>query len=141
MGKKAAYFAQSERMFTEEGQTLTAISNELDISIQTLSKWKKGGEWDRKRARYLASQKHLSSMLGEIELKLAKNIQADLEAGNDIDPQRLYALARLHAVRKPAAAIEIKQIEKEEKEGTDLSAAEKKELLDRTLRQIYGING
>lgn len=57
----------AERMFVEDGMTAKAISEQLDVSEQTLSKWRKGKEgekaWDDKRAQMLASPHKIKEIL------------------------------------------------------------------------------
>lgn len=57
----------AERMFVEDGMTAKAIADQLDVSEQTLSKWRKGknGEksWDDKRAEMLASPHKIREIL------------------------------------------------------------------------------
>jgi transposase-like protein len=57
----------AERMFVEDGMTGKAISEQLDVSEQTLSKWRKGKEgeksWDDKRAEMLASPHKIKEIL------------------------------------------------------------------------------
>ena len=53
----------AERMYVEDGMTAKAISEQLDVSEQTLSKWKKDGRWDDKRAEMLASPHKIREIL------------------------------------------------------------------------------
>lgn len=57
----------AERMFIEDGMTAKAIAEQLELSEQTLSKWRKGkdGEksWDDKRAEMLASPHKIKEIL------------------------------------------------------------------------------
>lgn len=57
----------AERMFVDDGMTCKAISEQLDVSEQTLSKWRKGKEdeksWDDKRAQMLASPHKIKEIL------------------------------------------------------------------------------
>lgn len=57
----------AEKMFVEDGMTAKAISEQLDVSEQTLSKWRKGKEgeksWDDKRAQMLASPHKIKEIL------------------------------------------------------------------------------
>lgn len=57
----------AERMFVEDGMTAKAIAEQLDLSEQTLSKWRKGKEgeksWDDKRAEMLASPHKIREIL------------------------------------------------------------------------------
>jgi transposase-like protein len=57
----------AEKMFVEDGMTAKAIAEQLDVSEQTLSKWRKGKEgeksWDDKRAEMLASPHKIREIL------------------------------------------------------------------------------
>lgn len=57
----------AERMFVEDGMTAKSIAEQLDVSEQTLSKWRKGKEgektWDDKRAEMLASPHKIREIL------------------------------------------------------------------------------
>ena len=57
----------AEKMFVEDGMTAKAIAEQLDVSEQTLSKWRKGKEgeksWDDKRAEMLASPHKIKEIL------------------------------------------------------------------------------
>lgn len=57
----------AERMFVEDGMTAKAIAEQLEVSEQTLSKWRKGKEgeksWDDKRAEMLASPHKIREIL------------------------------------------------------------------------------
>ena len=53
----------AERMYVEDGMTAKAISEQLDVSEQTLSKWKKDGRWDDKCAEMLASPHKIREIL------------------------------------------------------------------------------
>lgn len=57
----------AERMFVEDGMTAKAIAEQLELSEQTLSKWRKGKEgeksWDDKRAEMLASPHKIREIL------------------------------------------------------------------------------
>jgi transposase-like protein len=59
--------AFAERMFVEDGMTAKAIAEQLEVSEQTLSKWRKGKEgeksWDDKRGEMLASPHRIREIL------------------------------------------------------------------------------
>lgn len=70
MSKLLTYQAKkvmAERMFVEDGMTAKAIAEQLELSEQTLSKWRKGKEgeksWDDKRAEMLASPHKIREIL------------------------------------------------------------------------------
>lgn len=85
--------AMAERMFVEDGMTAKAISEHLDISEQTLVKWRKGGNgdksWDDKRAEMMAAPHKLK----EILMRELKNVAEGGESIIDAD-----ALAKISKV-------------------------------------------
>jgi hypothetical protein len=66
MAKQVSFQAKkvmAERMFVEDGMTAKAISDMLDVSQVTLSKWRNDGDWDKKRAEMLAAPHKLREIL------------------------------------------------------------------------------
>lgn len=131
MGKKAALFEEAKRLYVQEGKTLAAIFEQLNVSQQTLVKWKQEGDWETWRMNYIRSEEHLDQVLNELKKKLA------LKALEDPQPQNIYALCRIVAVLKPAAAVELRKIEEEERKKT--TPEEAKKALAQTLEELYGV--
>jgi transposase len=131
MGKRAALFEEAKRLYVQEGKTLAAIAEQIQVSQQTLVKWKAEGEWESWRAKYIKSEEHFSDVLNELKKKLV------LKALEDPAPQNVYALCRIVAVLKPSAAVELRKIEEEEKKKS--SPEDMKRALDMTLEELFGI--
>jgi DNA-binding XRE family transcriptional regulator len=131
MGKKAGLFEEAKRLYVQEGLTLATIAQKIQVSQQSLVKWKAEGEWENWRAKYIKSEDHFSDVLNDLKKKLV------LKALEDPAPQNIYALCRIVAVLKPSAAVELKKIEEEEKKKS--SPEDMKKALDMTLEEIYGI--
>lgn len=53
----------AERMFVEDGMTAKAIAEMIEISQQTLSKWRNDGQWEQKRSEMLAAPHKLREIL------------------------------------------------------------------------------
>ncbi len=53
----------AERMYVDDGMTAKAIAEQLDISEQTLVKWKKDNRWDDSRSEMLASPHKIRELL------------------------------------------------------------------------------
>lgn len=53
----------AERMFVEEGMNAKEISEQLDISQQTLSKWRNDEDWDKTRDEIVAAPHKLRDIL------------------------------------------------------------------------------
>ena len=133
MGKRAAYYEEAMRLFVQQGKSLSEIATALPVSARTLATWSNDGNWSRRRGEYLSSEKHFNTILNELKLKLA------LKASEDPDPQNIYALCRIVAVLKPSAAVELRQLEKEEKENAAMTAEEKLVRIKEALNTVYGI--
>ncbi|WP_413534064.1 hypothetical protein [Empedobacter brevis] len=79
----------AEKLFIEDGLMLKEISVIVGFSVQTLSKWKKDGNWENKRNEFLAAPHKIKEVLME-ELK---NIASGYESKIDAD-----ALAKVSKV-------------------------------------------
>ncbi len=59
--------AMAERMFVEEGMTAKSIANAIDVTEQTVGRWRKGIQgdisWDDKRAQYLSAPSNIKKIL------------------------------------------------------------------------------
>ena len=53
----------AEILFIDEGMTAKAISEQLDVSEQTLSKWRNLGNWESSRSEMLASPHKIREIL------------------------------------------------------------------------------
>jgi len=76
--------AIAERMFIEDGETAKAIAAFLDVSEQTVSRWRKGrpGEksWDQRRAEVLAAPHKIKELLTRQLEKIANGEKATIDA-------------------------------------------------------------
>lgn len=76
--------ALAERMFINEGMTCKAISVEIDISEQTLTRWRKGrtGEkdWDYRRAENLSAPHIIRELLTKELQKISEGKPSVVDA-------------------------------------------------------------
>lgn len=79
----------AEGLFVEDGMTAKSISEFLIVSEQTLSKWRKDGRWDDKRAEMLASPHKIRELL----IKELKTVAEGGKSGIDAD-----SLAKINKV-------------------------------------------
>lgn len=75
--------AMAERMFVEEGMTAKSIASALDITEQTVGRWRKGIQgdisWDDKRTQFLSAPSNIKKVLmGELT-HLSKGGDATLD--------------------------------------------------------------
>ncbi len=73
----------AEKMYVEEGLTAKAIANALDVTEQTVGRWKKGknekDDWDKKRKDFLAAPHNIKKVLTEELSRLAKGDKSELD--------------------------------------------------------------
>ncbi|WP_312083613.1 hypothetical protein [Epilithonimonas hominis] len=84
--------ALAEKMFVEEGMTAKAIAETIDVTEQTIGRWRKGIQgdisWDEKRTQFLSAPNNIKKVL-MTELK-------DLSEGKDasIDVKAISAVTK-----------------------------------------------
>lgn len=95
MNSKQHLFNEAERQYLYEFKMLDEISANLHIHRNTLVKWKNKGDWDKKRKDFLKSKQSFHQELYEFARKLMKDIVSDIDAGEKIDPGRMYAFCKI----------------------------------------------
>ncbi|CAA0152713.1 conserved hypothetical protein [Tenacibaculum maritimum] len=88
---KEALRALAERMFIEQGMTAKAIAKSIDVTEQTVGRWKKGHgdnpvSWDQKRKSFLAAPHNIKKILMDELTKVAggKDPEINVKAIADI---------------------------------------------------------
>lgn len=82
--------AMAERMFVEEGMTAKSIAAALEITEQTVGRWRKGIQgdisWDDKRTQFLSAPHNIKKVLMSELTHLSKGGDAtlDVKAISDI---------------------------------------------------------
>ena len=75
--------AMAERMFVEDGMTAKAIANALDVSEQTIGRWRKGIQgdisWDDKKTQFLSAPNNIKKVLMNELTHLSKGGDATLD--------------------------------------------------------------
>lgn len=90
--KESAYFEEAERLYLA-GHTYERIAEILPkrVSLATLSKWAKKGDWDKKRSTYLGSLRNAADILQEVlEAEIVK-----LRAEGGLDVQKWDAICKI----------------------------------------------
>lgn len=95
MNSKRQYFDEAERLYISEHLSLEEISRRLKLSRKTVMKWKEIGDWGNKRKQFLRSKQSFHEELYEFARKLMKDITQDMEAGEKVDPGRMYAFCKV----------------------------------------------
>lgn len=95
MTNKRYLFNEAERLYVHDYLTIDELADRMKINRKTVMAWKDEGDWENKRKTYLKSKQCFHEELYEFARKLMKDITADMEAGEKIDPGRMYAFCRV----------------------------------------------
>ncbi|MEG1762876.1 MAG: helix-turn-helix domain-containing protein [Bacteroidales bacterium] len=60
---KHKLYGVAESLFVEQGFPCASISQQLNISVQTLSKWRKTMQWEQQRDALLTAPNHIRKLL------------------------------------------------------------------------------
>lgn len=91
MAKKEQYYVLAEKYYVEDQMPVTGIAKKLNVTEKTLHNWRKEGEWDNKRAKFLRSQCQCYASLYELVNKMTQKIAEDFETtGEAPDGSTLY---------------------------------------------------
>jgi transposase-like protein len=63
---KIEYAADAEALYVERGDTLVAIARALPVSLSTVRRWARDGDWARRRRVYRASPKSAAALAADL---------------------------------------------------------------------------
>lgn len=95
MNSKEYLYNEAERIYIYEFLTIEETAQRLNLARKTVSKWKEKGDWDNKRKTFLKSKQAFHEELYEFARKLMRDITADMDNGEKVDPGRMYAFCRV----------------------------------------------
>lgn len=95
MNSKEYLLNEAERLYVYNYNSIDEIAMKLNLSTKTISRWKEKHNWEMKKKSYLKSKQCFHEELYEFARKLMKDITSDMEAGEKIDPGRMYAFCRV----------------------------------------------
>jgi hypothetical protein len=93
--KKAQYFAEAERLYIVEQNTINEIASRLKLGEKTVRLWKEEGQWEEKRKQHLAQKESFHEELYGFARFLMSKIKEDMNDNVKVDPGRLYTFARI----------------------------------------------
>ena len=136
MAKKQLYFAEAERLYVIEQCTFAEIASRLKVNEKTVRSWKEEGDWDTKRLQYLKSKQSFHEELYTFARLLLKNIREDMEAGKQVDANRLYTLTRM--IPQLVKVKDYEEIARKAEGGTDKQPSNEElvELIEKEVLKI-----
>ena len=66
MGKKEEYYLLAKKYYVEDQQPISSVGKRLNITEKTLHGWKREGDWEKERKKFLSSQYNCYSSLYEL---------------------------------------------------------------------------
>ncbi len=129
MAKKAALYADAERLYVQDQLTLEAIALKLGCGVRTLTNWKADGNWDGKRQGFIDLETSLHGDLYRLAQLLTRKNLSSLEAGETVDARAMSVAFRAIAVVKNTVEYEDAEVSPKQKEP-------KRGLSEETIRQI-----
>lgn len=136
MAKKQLYFAEAERLYVIEQCTFAEIASRLKVNEKTVRSWKEEGDWDTKRLQYLKSKQSFHEELYTFARLLLKNIREDMEAGKQVDANRLYTLTRM--IPQLVKVKDYEEVARKAEGGTDKQPSNEElvELIEKEVLKI-----
>lgn len=95
MNNKEYLANEAERLYVYGCNTVDEVASKINVSSKTICRWKEKFDWDSKKRGYLRSKQCFHEELYEFARKLMKDISADIDAGEKVDPGRMYAFCRV----------------------------------------------
>lgn len=95
MNNKEYLANEAERLYVISCNTVDEIASKLNISTKTVCRWKDKFDWERKKLSYIRSKQCFHEELYEFARKLMKDIASDIDAGEKVDPGRMYAFCKV----------------------------------------------
>lgn len=112
MSKKLAYEITASQFYIERSMSIAEIARRLDVSEKTLHTWKKDGDWDKKKERYLKSKYSTNQNLYELlNLVTDKALEDYKQEGIMPDQKTLYFIMNMAGKLKDLKAFEDSEVE------------------------------
>jgi len=128
--KKALYYNEAERLYTEEQMTINEVSSNLNIAVRTVNYWKKNKNWDDKREKFLNSKRTFHERLYDFSHILMDSIEKDIKNGDRLDSRRLHTFTKILPLVTKMKDYEetINKMRKPKEDNTTLSAEDVREI-------------
>jgi len=94
LSKKKFYYAEAQRLYTEEQMTIEEIAERFHISVRIIKYWKNGNDWTGKRQEFLDSKHVYIQDFSVFTHNMLSDLSDDLHRGRKISGGRLYSFVR-----------------------------------------------
>lgn len=141
MTKKATYEVLAAQYFVERQMSVAGIAKKLNISEKTIHTWKKDGNWEEKRTKFLKAQYSTNQTLYELLGLMATKAVDDYKAEGIIPDQKtLYFIMnmsdKLYKLKKFEEETVLEKIE-EVNTATSEQNEDKKAVSDEILQKVF----
>lgn len=140
MTKKATYEVLAAQYFVERQMSVAEIAKRLNISEKTIHTWKKDGNWEEKRTKFLKAQYSTNQTLYELLGLMATKAVDDYKSEGIIPDQKtLYFIMnmsdKLYKLKKYEEESVLEKIE--ETTATSQQSEDKKAVSDEILQKVF----
>ncbi len=140
MTKKATYEVLAAQYFVERQMSVAEIAKRLNISEKTIHTWKKDGNWEEKRTKFLKAQYSTNQTLYELLGLMATKAVDDYKSEGIIPDQKtLYFIMnmsdKLYKLKKYEEESVLEKIE--ETTASAEQTADKKAVSDEILQKVF----
>ena len=94
LSKKKFYYAEAQRLYTEEQMTIEEIAERFHISVRIIKYWKNGYDWTGKRQEFLDSKQIYIEDFDIFVRNMISEMSEDMHDGRKISEGRLYSFVR-----------------------------------------------
>ncbi|MEI8390685.1 MAG: hypothetical protein WCG23_12480 [bacterium] len=94
MSKKKFYYAEAQRLYTEEQMTIEEIAERFHISVRIIKYWKDGNDWSGKRQAFLDSKQVCLQDFDIFVRNMLSDLSENIDTGIKISSGRLYSFVR-----------------------------------------------
>lgn len=115
--KRRAYFAPCEELYVEKGHTIQELAKKYRLSENTLNTWKREGDWEVKREKFIGDKQAFSAEIFEFSRELMRDIKKDLANEITVHPTRYTLLKTMLSVLPHVKEIESEEIPDETSEN------------------------
>ncbi|MCT4638938.1 MAG: hypothetical protein N4A72_14650 [Bacteroidales bacterium] len=134
MSKKTLYHDKAKTHYVEDQLTYEDVATQVPVSVRTLIKWGKEGNWEVEREQYSMFKADQKERVKRIINRLGKSIEDALEENKKVSPQTLNNYDKLNKLY-------FKFAEEERKEEPKEADGDKGDVSDSTIKAFENMFG
>jgi len=135
MAKRAALYADAERLYVQDQLTLEAIASKLGCGVRTLTNWKAEGNWDSKRSGFIETTQSMHEELYELARLLTTKNLNKVREGSEPEKEQLSFVVKVMATLDRTRKYE-SEVTSPKEDPVAAKQARLKDLKEKVLKQF-----